>query len=311
MEQVNTHLGYIIILKQFQGNFDDAKIAFERAQDSNQTQVGINATIMLANCLHQKARNTVAYEMIENLDLTGTEEITRNKHLTTKIQLLIALDRHEEAKEELKHFHKLDSLTFDMGFTLATCHVELGQFDSARGILEHHSMKTLTDSDIKRAKQHSLLGYCYSIGLGDDMTWVGFEKVEESLKIWKSISKFIILPEMVLTHLYKGKVRMKGGNQIQETFQHFLTAMDYAIRLDLPLMQADALNAMGLFHLKNHNYDRALKDFNDALGILNQLDGYKKSLIIVSIHYGLAVIELELNGNKQKAREQLEIAKEI
>ena len=91
-----------------------------------------------------------------------------------------------------------------------------------------------TKSHLKEAHRLSLLGCCY-IALGEDFT--GFNELETCMEKLKIISKFIVYPEMIQTHLYVGNGRVHGGNQLEKAYQHLLFAQKHAIKMDLLLMQ--------------------------------------------------------------------------
>ena len=79
------------------------------------------------------------------------------------------------------------------------------------------------------------------------LEWVLVNLPLEFLQI---ISKFIVYPEMIQTHLYVSNRRVHGGNQLDKAYQHLLFAQKHAIKMDLPLMQANALVEKGLYHLR-------------------------------------------------------------
>ena len=95
------------------------------------------------------------------------------------------------------------------------------------------------------------------------LEWVLVNLPMEFLQI---INKFIAYPELIQTHLYISNRRVHGGNQLYKAYQHLLSAQKHAIKMDLPIMQANALVEMALYHLRmgSRNYKQAERDFKRA-----------------------------------------------
>ena len=95
------------------------------------------------------------------------------------------------------------------------------------------------------------------------LEWVLVNLPLEFLQI---ISKFIVYPEMIQTHLYVSNQRVHGRNQLDIAYQRLLFAQKHAIKMDLPLMVANALVEMGLYHLRIGftNYKQVERDFKRA-----------------------------------------------